>query len=387
MRGRSLSIPAAIVAALATLGCGSGPTALAPTQAPNRPSALGGAPQGAAAAGAATPDFGSCLRGTGASCFTAGTGDSSPEPLIRDVGRCLQAAPVPGCVDAVRVRPASVAVGAASPTGLSYSATGSSVTLTWTAPPPSDVVLSYIIEAGSASGLSNLASFSTGSTATSFTASGVPTGTYFVRVRGATINGPTTPSNEVVVVVGDGPCSVPPGPPGLSVTSNRDGIVSLAWSPGIGGTSSYILEAGSSSGLANLLNADQGQTTTLTATGVAIGTYYVRVRGRNACGIGGASNEVVVVVGAQDVEYRVTGTAGRVFVTYVDSTGGTAQTFATLPWSYAWSGARPGDFLFVSAQQQVTNGIVVVSIYRNGVLYKTSTAEGANAIALASGTY
>jgi hypothetical protein len=201
-----------------------------------------------------------------------------------------------------------------------------------------------------------------------------------------TASGPTAPSNEAVVVVGGGACSAPPGPPGLTVVSNQGGTVVVAWSPGAGGTASYILEAGTNTGLANLLNADQGNTTTLTATGVALGTYFVRVRGRNACGTGGVSNEVVVVVGATAAEYRVTGTPGQVFITYVTASGETAQVLALIPWSFALTDLRPGAFLFVSAQQQV-GGTVVVSIYRNGVLYKTSTAEGPSAIALASGTF
>jgi hypothetical protein len=35
----------------------------------------------------------------------------------------------------------------------------------------------------------------------------------------------------------------------------------------------------------------------MTATGVGAGVYYVRIRAKNACGMGGPSNEVVLVVG------------------------------------------------------------------------------------------
>jgi len=34
----------------------------------------------------------------------------------------------------------------------------------------------------------------------------------------------------------------------------------------------------------------------MTANGVAAGTYFVRVRGRNRCGLGPASNEIALVV-------------------------------------------------------------------------------------------
>jgi hypothetical protein len=33
------------------------------------------------------------------------------------------------------------------------------------------------------------------------------------------------------------------------------------------------------------------------APGVGAGTYFVRVRGKNACGVSAASNEIAVVVG------------------------------------------------------------------------------------------
>jgi hypothetical protein len=86
------------------------------------------------------------------------------------------------------------------------------------------------------------------------------------------------------------------------------GTVVLAWLPGANGPTSYVVEAGSSPGLANLANSDVGLTTTLTATGVGAGTYYVRMRARNACGVSGPSNEVVVRVGGGGSVPNVAGT-------------------------------------------------------------------------------
>src|SRR6185436_4442206 len=46
-----------------------------------------------------------------------------------------------------------------------------------------DAPSSYVLEAGSATGLSDLVNTDTGGAAVVFTADNVPTGTYFVRVR------------------------------------------------------------------------------------------------------------------------------------------------------------------------------------------------------------
>jgi len=167
-------------------------------------------------------------------------------------------------------------------------------------------VVSYVIEAGSLPGAANLANFSTGTPATSFFASGIPAGTYYVRVRGTTIGGTGPASNEAVLVVGGG-CPLPGAPAGLAVVTNSGGTVVLAWAAALN-SSTYIVEAGSGPGLANLANSDVGPGTTLTATGVGAGSYYVRMRGRNACGVGAPSNEIVLTVGSATTIPNVSGT-------------------------------------------------------------------------------
>jgi hypothetical protein len=49
--------------------------------------------------------------------------------------------------------------------------------------------------------------------------------------------------------------------------------------------------------LSNVTTLDLGgNSTQLRASGVARGTYFVRIRGRNACGTGPVSNDIVVTV-------------------------------------------------------------------------------------------
>jgi hypothetical protein len=92
-------------------------------------------------------------------------------------------------------------------------------------------------------------------------------------------------------------CSDPPPPPGdLKVLSNSGGSVSLAWAATPATSTSYVLEAGKTSGAADALTVDVGLQTMYNASQVSPGTYYIRVRSKNACGTGDASDEVVVVV-------------------------------------------------------------------------------------------
>ncbi len=79
------------------------------------------------------------------------------------------------------------------------SASGSTVTLTWQAP-TRGTATSYIVEAGSAPGLSNLARANIGA-ATTAQFGGVPAGTYFVRIRAVNAQGISVASNERTVTV------------------------------------------------------------------------------------------------------------------------------------------------------------------------------------------
>jgi glucose/arabinose dehydrogenase len=187
-----------------------------------------------------------------------------------------------------------------APSSLTSAVLGSSVTLSWTAPATGGLPITYVVEAGTGPGLADLANFSTLSTETAFTAGGVGTGSYYVRVRAANGTGTSGPSNEVVAVVVA--CSGgPESPTGLHVVSNAAGAVVVAWTAPGGALSiapsTYVLEVGTAAGLANLVNTDLGSlATSFSATGVGTGTYFVRIRAKNACGVSLPSNEIMLVV-------------------------------------------------------------------------------------------
>lgn len=85
----------------------------------------------------------------------------------------------------------------AGPTGLTVVVTGRRVALTWTG--PSIPVAGYLLEAGSAPGLSDLARVPV--SGSSLIADGVPPGVYFVRVRALDAQGSGAASDDVRVVV------------------------------------------------------------------------------------------------------------------------------------------------------------------------------------------
>jgi hypothetical protein len=187
----------------------------------------------------------------------------------------------------------TVADGTSAPRNLAVAVTGLSVTFTWDAP-PSGAVTGYIVEVGSAAGLSDVIVVPVGMTTT--VTAPAPPGTYFARVKALNGSTESAASNEVSFTTATG-VSTPGAPLNLTATVSGSSVT-LAWSPPITGGAPlrYFVEAGTSTGASNVGTFAVGGTS-MSVPVVPSGTFFVRVKADNAAGTGPASSEVSFTVG------------------------------------------------------------------------------------------
>jgi hypothetical protein len=172
------------------------------------------------------------------------------------------------------------------PQGLSVQTSGNIVRFDWSN--GSDVE-EFVLEAGMSPGLSNAATLLLPASDRSFTVA-APLGVFYVRMRARNACGYSAPSNEVIVNVG---CSLPAAPGSFRAAVDGS-IVTLQWNS-VADAGDYILDVGSAPGVTDLLSTSLGNTTIFTAVAPP-GNYYARMRARNACGAGSASNEILVTI-------------------------------------------------------------------------------------------
>ena len=185
------------------------------------------------------------------------------------------------------------------PTSLTATLSGGAIVFGWIAPVADDPSTSYVLEAGSAPGKSDLGQLDTRSAGHTLTATDVPPGTYFVRVRARTSTGTSPASNEITVAVGTRSCGSKPLAPSGLTTSVTGTTILLNWQAASGGcpATSYLIEAGSQFGLADLASISTNDAATSFAwTNAPNGSYVVRIRGVNADGIGANADGVRVTV-------------------------------------------------------------------------------------------
>jgi NPCBM/NEW2 domain len=177
----------------------------------------------------------------------------------------------------------------AAPSAMSALAAGQMAGLWWTPVPGAAF---YRLEAGSASGASDLAVLDV--PANAFTAA-VPSGTFWVRVRAVNAWGVSAASPDARLAV-DGTTSLPESPDALVATVSGGGVVSLQWTPPTTGglPADYVIEAGTRpDALAAVVRT---AVPAFAAAGVPAGTYYLRVRSANGAGRSDPTPVVTVVV-------------------------------------------------------------------------------------------
>jgi hypothetical protein len=218
----------------------------------------------------------------------------------------------------------------APPTGLTGTVSTYATTFAWTPAAAGSAATSFVLEAGTSSGATDVMVFDTLSAGTTFVSPGLPNGTYFVRVRARNAAGTSAPSNEIIV---SGATGCAPGAPGNLIASVSGLNVAFQWNAAAGSPTSHELEAGTAPGKSNLGTFPVGLTAQF-ATPAPPGVYYVRIRARNACGVGPASNEVLVLIG------QACTTPPTAPPTFTASLAGQVLTLA-----WAAAGAQPASYI------------------------------------------
>jgi hypothetical protein len=181
-------------------------------------------------------------------------------------------------------------VAPAPPFAPTVTVSGSRVRIGWSQPGYNDPT-HYVIEAGSAPGLRNLARLVT--TAPPPFEADAPAGTYWVRVRAANACSESPASPDIWVTVGSG--AAVPAAPAWTRASVTPSQVVLTWAP-VAGATSYLVEAGLQPTRVDAAQLPVGNVTSFTASGVPAGIYSVRIRAVSAAGPGPPGPEVGIAV-------------------------------------------------------------------------------------------
>jgi hypothetical protein len=178
------------------------------------------------------------------------------------------------------------------PTGLVSTTWLGVASFTWTPAATGCPPTHYLLRAGSAPGLFDLASLNVGPQTIFVTPA--PPGTYHVRVHAVNALGVSAPSNEELVSVG--PSCIVPGAPEAFTAQSGSYYASFSWLPPTSGgaPTSYRLEAGSAPTTSDIAVLPVNGLTY--DTPAPPGNYHVRVRAQNACGPGPASSTVLLTI-------------------------------------------------------------------------------------------
>ncbi len=255
---------------------------------------------------------------------------------------------VPGEPEPIEIRQATSPTGVPGPpTALQATATGSILNMSWGAPTSGSAPTGYTLIARTAAGAAPVGTLPVG-LVTSFSAA-APNGTFLVSVVATNAFG-TGPESAVVSVTFPGGAVAPPtAPTGLTVTVTGTTAAFTWTAPQSGGApTNYVLVGGLTPGftvpVASLpLPVNP---TTVSAPGLPVGTFYIRLLAQNDGGTSPPSNEVTMTIagatapGAPTLSASVAGTT--VNVNWSPGSGG-APTSYTLSASLTPGGAAIGS--------------------------------------------
>ena len=165
---------------------------------------------------------------------------------------------------------------------------------TWS-PSPSGSADSYRIEAGVAPG-TTLLTIPAPAAGSDFSMPGIPSGRFFVRLRGVNESGVGPPSDDVELVVGANGTSLPTPPRGFSSTLSGDTLHASWQRAAVPGEAvdGFVLEAGSATGRTDL-TLPLGLNSSTTIGSVPPGVFFLRLRAVNSAGLGPPSLERLLV--------------------------------------------------------------------------------------------
>jgi len=178
-----------------------------------------------------------------------------------------------------------------APTNLTAQVEGNSLVLSWSLPTTAGLTaLVAEVLTGPGGGVANQIPIRV---STSTVVPSVPNGVHTVRLRGVGGSGFSAPSNEVTFAVPGG-CTAPTAP---TVTSSVNGSsVTVNWTASALATGYRLDVSAAAGGPAAFSQAFGGSVTSLSAAGVAPGTYFVRVTAFNACGASATGADAQVSV-------------------------------------------------------------------------------------------
>jgi fibronectin type 3 domain-containing protein len=236
----------------------------------------------------------------------------------------------------------------APPTGLSATAAGTTVKLTWHA--DASATGGFDLYQGTSAGQESSAPVQQNLSGTTATVSGLQAGTtYYFKVAAVTALGVSSLSNEAQATL------VPAAPTGLGAAAAGAGAMTLTWTASAGATS-YSVFAGTSAGGESAAPSQTGITaSSVTLTGLTAGQqYFYTVQAVNAGGTSAASAEASGTV-VPAVPTGLTAMPGNGSVSLTWSAAAGAQSYNVYEGTSAGAeGAMPVETGLTSASFSVT---------------------------------